>query len=364
MDGQIVFSNDGILRFRSHSDNKNIVPLILIQEQLKLTGYQFFLRNLQKSVMIEEGSTMGSFILALTPWADVASDLLDRNVKAYIDELRKPSETKNAFDRVEIKKLISFNRDMDFGDRPEDMDWLEWLNTPKEPKMLNTFEMEETLDICGYVDGDESNYSMSMTSIDELKNVPLVVNRTKTFIMYKSSLDKAKPLINRNSMGVNKTKHFTYIDSKPDTDFTLMEIIEAVFVHGLFYEHPSGAAATKEILTERMTNIDEEASELDESDEADTVDVKKPAFKVVNENGDLEDHNTSNEKEENDGSIKEIHIAEGAFDSVIRHYQNEELEWKYILENVDKNSKYPIRIGEIKEETIKDKRLRGSIIED
>lgn len=362
MDGQIVFSNDGILRFRSHSDNKNIVPLILIQEQLKLTGYQFFLRNLQKSVMIEEGSTMGSFILALTPWADVASDLLDRNVKAYIDELRKPSDTKNAFDRVEIKKLMSFNRDIDFGERPEDMDWLEWLNTPKEPKMLNTFEMEETLDICGYVDGDENNYSMSMTTIGELKNVPLVVNRVKTFIMYKSSLDKSKPLINKNSMGVNKNKHFTYIDSKPDTDFTLMELIEAVFVHGLFYEHPSGAADTKALLTDRLSSLHEDESELDETDEP--VDVKKPAFKVVNENGDLEDHNIPDEKEENDGSIKEIHIAEGAFDSVIRHYQNEDLEWKYILESVDKNSKYPIRIGEIKEEVIKDRRLRGSIIED
>ena len=353
MDGQLIFCNDGILRFKSSSDENNSVPLILIQQQQELSASRCFLQNIRKSAVIEKGSTMGSFIMALEPWAEIAGDIVDRNVKAYVDAVRKPAEVvDNVFDRVEIKKLVYVQRDIDFGEKPDDIDFFDWLNTPKDPVMLNTFEIDSMLDICGYKDGDASNYSMSNCSIDEIKNVPLVINRITSFIVHKVKIDTSKPIIDESVDGIYVKDYMIYAETKNDTSFDVLELLESVFVHGLFYSSPQCAAISKERILESIAQLDD----ISDDDIDQQENNQKTKLTVVGEEDEIE--------EEENGDIKEIKIAEGAFDSIIQHYDYEKKEWDHILANVDKNSRYPIRIGEVKEDLIKDRRIRGKFLDD
>lgn len=340
MDGKIIFCNDGILRFQSDINNSLIVPMVSIQEALKFTSNRFFLQHLTKNAIIEKGSTVGSFIMCLAPWSETAGDILDRNVLAYVEEVRKPSGIENVFDRVEIKKLIYVTRDVDFGEMPEGMDFLEWLNTPKDPVLLDTFSMDAQVDICGYTDGDSSNYSMTNTSIAELKNVSLVVNRVTTLVEHCSGIYASKgEALNMQVSGAKKYDYMNCLETKNQTTFSLFELMETVFCQGLFFYSPTGAEGVKEMLKESM----EEVKNLEER--------KKPDLRVVNEDGSLEDKQL------------EVKIADGAFTPLLNHFENEKQEWDYVIKNVDKNNGFKMKIGIIEEEKPKDNRIRGLIID-
>jgi hypothetical protein len=337
MDGKIIFCNDGVLRFKSDSDESQVIPLASIQESLKIPSHRFFLQNLTKIAILEKGSTMGSFIMCLDPWSETASDILDRNVTAYVDEVRKPSLAENVFDRVEIKKLIYVTRDIDFGEMPEDMDFMEWLNTPRDPVLLDTFSMDTQIDICGYSDDEDSNYSMTGTSIKELKNVPLVINKITTLVEHNSGIYAEKgEVINMQVSGTKKYDYMNCLESKADTTFTFFELIETVFCQGLFFESPRGSEGLKEMLKESM----EEVKALEEK-------RTQPDLREVKEDGTLEDKKM------------EVKIADGAFSSVISHFEQEKEEWSTIINNIDKDSRYPVRIGKIEEDSPKDERIRG-----
>lgn len=342
MDGKIIFCNDGILRFKADIDNSVVVPMVSIQDSLNVSSSRFFLQHITKNAIIEKGSTVGSFIMCLEPWAETAGDILDHNVAAYIEKVREPSEIKNVFDRIEIKKLIYVTRDIDYGEMPEGMDFLEWLNAPQDPLVLDTFSMDTQMDICGYTDGDSSNYSMSHTSMKELKNVPLVVNRITTLVEHNSGIYASKgEAINMQVSGAKKYDYMNCLETKNETTFSFFELMETVFCQGLFFYSPKGAENVNEMLKESM----EEVKNLEEK-------RTKPALREVKEDGTLKEKKM------------QIKIADGAFSSVISHFEQEKEEWSLIIDNIDKNSRYPIRIGKVEEDEPKEQRIRGFIIED
>ncbi|MCP6053667.1 hypothetical protein NL338_26135, partial [Klebsiella pneumoniae] len=49
------------------------------------------LRFFHHTVLIEEGTTLANIFLAIEPWKALLAANLDRDVGAYIDEVRKPS---------------------------------------------------------------------------------------------------------------------------------------------------------------------------------------------------------------------------------------------------------------------------------
>ena len=360
MDGKIVFCKDGTLRFQSDVDSKRLIPMLAIQKGLELDGYKFFIQNVKKHILIEKGSTLGSFMICLEPWAEAAGDILDMNVEAYIKEARKPTTAKNAFDRMEVRRNMSVSRVIDFGERPEGVDWLEWLNTQKEPNYLNVFELESSFDINGYKDGDPSNYSMSMTSVDELKNVPLVLNRSIALIEFESRNEKAKGLvINKETEGVNHYDYINYVESPAEDSLTLLEIMQAVFSDGLWSYSPQSAAYQRELLEESIEQLDAQR-ENEKKDE--DIEDSKPKLKVVTSNGELvNDQDDEEELDENGEKQMTIKVADGAFSSIITHYQKEEQEWEYITSLVDKSN---MMIGVIEEDPIKDRRLRGCLLDE
>lgn len=352
MDGKIVFCKDGILRFKADVDQKRMIPLVAIQEALGIDGYKFFIQNVKKTILLEKGSTMGSFLICLEPWSEAAGDLLDMNVEAYIKEARKPSSAKNAFDRIEVRRSMSLSREIDFGTKDDDMNFLEWLNTPKEPIYLDVFELDSSFDISGYVDGNPSNYSMSMTGIDELKNVPLVINRATVLMEFESRNAEEKGLvINKETIGVHHYDYINYIESSKEDYFTLLDIMKAVISDGLWSYSPQSAEYQKELLQESLDSLDAQRESEKESKE---IEDAKPKLKVVSLNGELVE-------EKPEEKVMKVEIAEGAFSSMTQHYDREEKEWEYISSKADKSN---MMIGVIEEDEIKDRRLRGCLLDE
>jgi hypothetical protein len=360
MDGKIVFCKDGILRFQSDVDQKRLVPMLAIQKALGLDGYKFFIQNVKKLILLEKGTTLGSFMICLEPWAEAAGDILDMNVEAYIKEARKLSTAKNAFDRIEVRRNMSISREVDYGKMPEGMDFIEWLNTPKEPEFLNFFEMESSFDINGYNDGDPSNYSMSMTSVDELKNVPLILNRSIVFIEFESRNAEDKGLvINKETVGVNHYDYINYVESSKEDSVTLLEIMQAVFSDGLWSYSPQSAEIQKEMILASMDELD---AQREDDKKAQEIEDAKPKLKVVASDGELVNNDDDEEElDENGEKRMEVKVADGAFSSIGQHYEREGQEWEYITSLVDKSN---IMIGVIDEDPVKDRRLRGCLLDE
>ena len=110
----------------------------------------------------------------------------------------------------------------------------------------------------------------------------------------------------------------------------MQELIETVFIHGLFYESPNAADQTKEEVTASLEALNKAKESTEQKD---------------NETGEMR-----------------IEVADGAFSGIVEHYNREQMEWDSIEARIVANSKYPLRIGEIKEDIPKDKRLSGRIL--
>lgn len=339
MDGKIVFCKDGILRFKSDYDDEKIIPMVLIQDVLENTTAKTFLQMLKRNAIVEAGSTIGSFILCLEPWAEHAKDYIDRDVVAYIKEIRKPSASENAFDKIELSKSIHIGRELDYGKMPEDMDFIDWLNSDKDPEILNKFSIEINTGVCGYNNEDASNYSMSCTSIQEIKNVPFIINKKTHIVEYCDSRTKEKGYImNTNTEGVHNINKMMFVETKDDNYYTFESLIDAVFCDGLFYYSPSGSEHTKEILNDIVEDI-------------------KEREEAKNNENNLKENDEDNKK-------REIKIADGAFSSIISHSMAEKEEWLEITSKLKNNSRYPIRIGKIEEDVPEDNRLYGMILDE
>lgn len=301
-----------------------------------------FIQQLRKPVLLESGSTIGSFLLCLQPFAQIVSDLCDRDVQSYIDEIRKPSAETPAFDRCEMRRKVHFGRKMYHEPMPDGVDFIDWLNRDRgEPVYLDTYSISTDFDICGYNNGDASNYSMS-TNIHQLKNVPLVINRTAALIANKRDTTGV-PLFNEDAAGV--TEHKWGTDDRPnaatilvakgesDEDVTVHEFIKTVIEVGLWFHTPQGAIHEREMLAEMVKHLPDE----DEPEDVEEVsDGEEPTGMTVS-------------------------IAPGAFNGISSHYEREQEEWKEMMSKISQNPSMPIRIGAVTEDEPADDRAMGMI---
>lgn len=341
MDGKIVFCKDGILRFKSDYEDNRLVPVVSIQKLFEYSDSKMFLKLLKYTTLLEAGSTVGSFILCLEPWAESAGDYLDRDVEAYVNAIKKPSDIKDEFDEVVIKRMIQIGRSFDYGSKPDDVDILTWLNSDKEPDIRNTFEIESSCCVNGYMKGNANNYSMSCTNIHGLKNVPLIFERTIHLSEYKDRrITDQGFIINEDTQGVYNALNLVFATTDNDVYVDFQSIIEAVFCDGLFYHSPSGADNTREILTALKDDLDKQ-KELEE---------------LLEEESEIE-------SEENDGKMT-VSFAEGAFDSLINHSHAEKDEWDFIIKNIKTDNKYSVRIGKLDEDKPSEKRISGLILDE
>lgn len=312
--GDLYFCKDSILRILTHrGENQVSYPLIDIQDHLS-EDILFILKFFRSPTYFEKGTTLANAIIALEPWIKVISNYTDRNVQAYCNASRVPTAAKQEFSFLEISKGSYINRHYDFTPYKEGEDFLDRLNDPDSRILTDYFDCESGTSMCGFNEGDNSNYSMSM-DFDKIKHTPIVLTMKQNNMI--SDFSRNTPVIKKGVLGVKNTKRSSSFYS--ETSFNLEDIITAIFIDGLFYQVPQ-----REEDDEALRAI------LDESARSVGIQLReesKPGLRLAASEGNI----VEGFKEETEDASKESEmrtvVAPGAFDSIIEHEDEMADEW-------------------------------------
>ena len=324
MEGKLIFCSDAILRFQSDYDETSAVPLLSIQNAIADADPFFLLRFFRHTALIEDGTTLASIFLAIEPWKELLAAYLDRDVGAYIDEVRKPSGPMTwDIEWIGIDHRSSVYRAYKRQDMEEGEDFSTYFNRERFP--TDEFDIESSCDASGFIKGDKERWSIS-GDVQQIKNLPVILYSKQTLMT--SSKDG---LLKKNVSGVKSSKHGCFVYG--DTSFSFSEVMEAIF-SGLFFNAPKDAASSLDELKASLAELEEERAE--------------------NPNAE----STGNETDEESTIV----VAEGAFDSLAAHMESEKAEWQSIKKLCQQDSELPIRIGSIKLAEPPELRLCGKII--
>ncbi|WP_380179658.1 hypothetical protein [Kalamiella sp. sgz302252] len=307
MEGQLIFCSDAILRFRSDYDETTALPLLSIQKTLSESDPFFLLRFFRHAVIVEEGTTLANIFFAIEPWKDLLTAYLDRDIAAYIDEVRKPSKpTSWDLEWIGIERRSSVYRAYQHQQRGEDEDFTAWFN--RERIATDEFEIENSCDAAGFIKGDSQRWSLS-ENIHEIKNLPVILYNKQTLMT-----PQKDELLRESTSGVRSADRSRFIYG--ETSFSFCEVMEAIFISGLFFYTPGDATSSFEEIKDRLDelNVVEEA-------EADLADGEEKPLKVE--------------------------IAEGAFDSLTSHMESETASWQLLKKSCQAENVLPVRIGVI-----------------
>ncbi|EAN7978661.1 hypothetical protein EOH02_22985, partial [Salmonella enterica] len=300
--------SDSILRFQSDYDETAAVPLLSIQNVIADTDPFFLLRFFHHTVLIEEGTTLASIFLAIEPWKALLAAYLDRDVGAYIDEVRKPSgPTTWDIEWIGIDRRSMVYRAYKRQEMQDGEDFSDYLN--RERVLTDEFEIESGCEASGFIKGDKERWSIS-GDVHEIKNLPVILYSKQTLMT-----SPKDGLLKKNISGVKSSKHSCFIYG--DTSFSFSEVMEAIFISGLFFYAPKDAASSLDELKASLAELEEERAE--------------------NPNAE----STGNETDEEPTIV----VAEGAFDSLAAHMESEKAEWQSIKKLCQQEGGLPIRIG-------------------
>lgn len=311
MEGQLIFCSDAILRFQSDYDETSAVPLLSIQKAIADTDPFFLLRFFRHAALIEEGTTLASIFLAIEPWKELLAAYLDRDVGAYIEEVRKPSgPTTWDIEWIGIDRHCMVYRAYKRQDMEEGEDFSTYFNRERFP--TDEFDIESSCDASGFIKGDKERWSIS-GDVHEIKNLPVILYSKQTLMT-----SPKDGLLEKSVSGVQSSKHSCFVYG--DTSFSFSEVMEAIFISGLFFYAPRDAASSLDELKASLAGLEEELAEVPKAEPAANESEKEPT----------------------------IVVAEGAFDSVAAHMETEAKEWQSIKRLCQREGELPIRIGGIK----------------
>ncbi|CNI44367.1 Uncharacterised protein [Yersinia massiliensis] len=327
LEGQLIFCSDSILRFRSDYDETTALPLLSIQKTISDTDPFFLLRFFRHTVMIEEGTTLANIFFAIEPWKELITAYLDRDVGAYIDEVRKPSKpTTWDLEWIGIDRQSSVYRAYQSQDMGDGEDFTTCLNRERIP--IDEFDIESSCDASGFIKGDKERWSLS-ENVHEIKNLPVIFYNKQTLM----TLQKDE-LLRESASGVNSTDRSRFVYG--DTSFSFYEVMEAIFISGLFFHSPLAAEGSYEELKNNLSGLENEVSKGTEPNLADSGEDKQ----------------------------LKIEVADGAFDSLITHMDSETENWQLIKKQCQKDGFLPVRIGVITPAKPPELRLCGVICRD
>ncbi|EFM4895350.1 TPA: hypothetical protein H5V96_002011 [Escherichia coli] len=311
MEGKLIFCSDAILRFQSDYDETAAVPLRSIQNVMANTDPFFLLRFFHHTVLIEEGTTLASIFLAIEPWKASLAAYLDRDVGAYIDEVRKlsgPTTWDIEWIGIDRRSMVyrAYKRQA-MQDGEDFSDYLNW-----ERVLTDEFEIESGCEASGFIKGDKERWSIS-GGVHEIKNLPVILYSKQTLMT-----SPKDGLLKKNVSGVKSSKHSCFVYG--DTSFSFREVMEAIFISGLFFYAPRDAASSLDELKARVAGLEDELTEVPETESDDNETDKETT----------------------------IIVADGAFDSVATHMETEVEEWQSIKRLCQRKGELPIRIGNIK----------------
>ncbi len=313
----LIFCNDSVLRMKNyHNDKVILYPFLDIQHFLKEDPI-VILKLFRQPVNLEQGTTLANIILALEPWAKIISNYTDRDVQAYCDACRKLGGIEQEFSFIEISKGLYNNRHYNHLPRKEGEGLSEWLNRDDSHMKTSFFDLENSLSMCGFMEGDDSNYSMSV-DFNKIRNTPVfIANKQHNIFSHGRSKEI---LLNQDIDGVKTYSNHSLFYSEAELSFE--ELITAVFIDGLFYEKP-------------MSDEDNEAfiAQLDSS----MREAKEADYEDIDEISNV----SPIRKDEEDLTIE---IAPGAFDPLIAHEKEKVSDWETLYHSISHTAS--IKIGD------------------
>ncbi|EAU0298374.1 hypothetical protein A6858_26590 [Salmonella enterica] len=311
MEGKLIFCSDAILRFQSDYDETVAVPLLSIQNAIANTDPFFLLRFFHHTVLIEEGTTLASIFLAIEPWKALLAAYLDRDVGAYIDEVRKPSgPTTWDIEWIGIDRRSLVYRAYQRQEMQDGEGFSGYLN--RERVLTDEFEIESGCEASGFIKGDKERWSIS-GDVHEIKNLHVILYSKQTLMT-----SPKDGLLKKNVSGVKSSKNSCFVYG--DTSFSFREVMEAILISGLFFYAPKDAASSLDELKDNLSELEEELAE-------------KP-----------NEVSTGNETEEEPTIV----VADSALDSLAAHMESEKAEWQSIKKLCQREGELHIRIGNIK----------------
>lgn len=336
MNFTIYFCADGILRAK-FAENKPMLPLKFIQENspFKKNDFRFLTKWWDSHTYFEKGLTVSSFLHCLEPWQDFWSDLTGKDVNQYITEVRRPhivktkedSEENNSLDWIQLSHNIDAEIESEFERTPEDEALLEtdieaWFNADKKMRLTGKWNIYNSFSLSGFIKGHDTQYSVEYIAINELANVPLVLNHNLALTISEHQLriysgKKKDSILKKNAFGITTLGENHSLVGY--TDFTLREVVEGFF-HWMF-RNPKSANAFIESLKESVEEIRCANDCYENSHDYENNVI--PLFK----NGVV----TEPVKEEPEDKKMEIKMAPNAFSSIIDHWEKDSAFWDNMI---------------------------------
>lgn len=373
MEFELIFCTDGILRIKF--GNKPMIPAKFIHDSYPYkSDLSFWTRWWEGYTYFEEGLTVSQFLSCLDPWADFWQELTHKNIKAFIDESKKPLLVKETSDEKPLTWIsLSYQLEMDLETQYESkvstIDLNQWLNAPKNAKLTGEWNIYGSYKLTGYSSGYQEQYSVDHSPMNELANLPLVLNKKQILTVDNSSakriLGKDYQFFPDNSFGVRVITHensdYKTVYLQGNKEHRLREMIEGFF--WWFPSNPVSRDAFNESLRMSIEEIDSLKVNEDEGKESNVV----PLFKDK-ESSNLS-HNEENSEatensEKNENKKLTVKVAPGAFSSITQQIDKNVQLWDELLEKAKESDDVVIKIGKLKEAKPLENRIYAYIASD
>lgn len=309
----IYFCVDGILRANPIGSKDTLIPLTFIQQNKNQSDLSFWGRWWHYTVLFEKGLTISQFMQCLAPWAKFFGELTQTDISAYLTEVNNPPRMAMQSDNntehinwinlsvmVNLKPEISYAPDSDLSAHSFNIN--EWLNSKKQTKLTGLWYIDSVYQLTGYVNGKEEQYAVDYLPMNELANIPLVLDENQYVVVddyyVKAILSADKQLFNESAFSVCKLRdNLTYLVSKKT--HSLREVVEG------FFENLMTSPIARDVFTDK---VKDSLKEIDS--------VKAESTK-------------SNDKLESETEKSlSVTVTPGAFDSVIEDHHKFSDYWK------------------------------------
>lgn len=334
MEGNLVFCNDGTLRFHSDHDEKTTLPLISIQQTLENNPF-YLLRFFDYHVDIERGTTLRHILYALEPWAELLTNYLDIDIKAYIQEVRRPRiHSTPKYEWIGISRTSSIVRHTKISNEDqEEFEKTNNLNNLLKSQVYITpeFTLDYGFSASGYNSGDNQHHSISC-NIHKIIDCQVIIHEKDSIIVGLHPDEKID--LSKTIMGAYKHHNAVFLTGTIDC-VLFNEFLHALFVNGIYYQSPSDADDGLEIIEEAV-----EALKL--LSERVEILAKRSKFKVVGE-----EELPTNEQPK----TLELTISSDTLQDILDFHEYEKMEWENLKNKVSQipsNGKNNIKIGNIK----------------
>lgn len=233
----LYISKDGKLRIGSYVDeNSPLYILENIQNKICKTEREkilFIISHASKSVKLEKGVTIANVFDAIEPWVDYFSEICNgKNIKSYIDEFKtleyKEETQKIIYIAKTVESVLGTSNINDKGEELSRYKVKQGLQNKSDFKEIqdDSIEENEYVHVSLYhVPYNVEDKNHAGFSLNEAKNVPIVISNYKYILTKDSQFSGSRASINYQDLEIVKAKY----------EVSLNELISWIMNYGLFW---------------------------------------------------------------------------------------------------------------------------------